>query len=96
MRDAQLALPATKELVVEDPFAEASTPAAAKLSIDDVKKAIVQAQKRTATDIVQKIVMENGGAAPGANGAVGPSLKALPEANYAKVIELIGKLPITK
>lgn len=95
VRDAQLAMPAKVEA---DPFADAApaATAAVTLTLEDVKKAITATQKRTSTEAAQKVVMEHGGSAPGANGVVGPSLKALPAANYAKVIDLLGKLPTTK
>jgi len=93
--DAKAALP-KKAVVEEDPFAADAPAAAAKLTIEDVKAAIVKAQKITSSDIVQRVVMDNGGSTALPQGGTGPSLKALPEANYAKVIELIGKLPKTK
>jgi hypothetical protein len=105
VRDATAALPAVK-VVVDDPFADtatapaSSTPSAtlapATATLDEVKKAIVQAQKRTSTDKVQQVVMDNGGVGVGASGAKGPSLKSLPADKYALVIDLIAKLPSTK
>jgi hypothetical protein len=103
VRDATAALPAVK-VVVDDPFADTATSATAPVAstakseatLDDVKKAIVQAQKRTSTDKVQQVVMDNGGVGVGANGAKGPSLKSLPADKYALVIDLIAKLPTTK
>src|ERR1700722_8399474 len=75
-RDAKAKTP-VKAAVEADPFADA-TPATVvaastaksetKLTLDDVKKAVVAAQKRTGTDIVQRVVMDHGGSAPGANG----------------------------
>lgn len=81
-----------------DPF-EVSTAAPVQTdapSLEDVKAAVVEAQKRTATDTVQKIVMEHGGKAVGANGTIGPSLKALPVPSYAAVIAAVKALPTTK
>ena len=81
-----------------DPF-EVSTAAPAQEnapSLEDVKAAVVEAQKRTATDTVQKVVMAHGGKAPGPNGVEGPSLKALPVPSYAAVIAAVKALPTTK
>lgn len=81
-----------------DPF-EVSTAAPVQTdapSLEDVKAAVVEAQKRTATDTVQKVVMAHGGKAPGPNGVEGPSLKALPVPSYAAVIAAIKALPTTK
>lgn len=83
----------------DDPFGSTPAPAAAevKLTEDDVRKACVDAQKRTSADKVQKIVMDNGGAAsPGEGKPVGPNLAVLPAANYAKVIAELAALPTTK
>lgn len=83
----------------DDPFGSTPAPAAAevKLTEDDVRKACVDAQKRTSPDKVQKIVMDNGGAAsPGEGKPVGPNLAVLPAANYAKVIAELAALPTTK
>lgn len=79
-----------------DPF-EVSSPAQTDApSLEDVKAAVVEAQKRTATDTVQKVVMAHGGKAPGPNGVEGPSLKALPVPSYAAVIAAVKALPTTK
>lgn len=83
----------------DDPFGSTPAPAATevKLTEDDVRKACVDAQKRTSPDKVQKIVMDNGGAAsPGEGKPVGPNLAVLPAANYAKVIAELAALPTTK
>ena len=83
-----------------DPFdtpAPAAAPAAASLSLEDLKAAIVKAQKRTSTETVQKVVMAHGGVAASAPGTpAGVSLKALPAAKYAETIAAIGALPSTK
>lgn len=88
----------SKPTAEDDPFGETTAPAAdAKVpTFDDVKAAVVKAQKRTATDTVQKVVMSHGGKAAGQNGAVGPSLKTLPVDKYAVTIRDIEALPTTK
>ena len=91
------AKPATEEA---DPF-ETTAPAAAAPeqaapSREDVKAALVKAQKRTGVDIVQAVVMKHGGKAPGEGGKLGPSLTALPVSAYAAVIKEVGDLPTTK
>jgi hypothetical protein len=102
VRDAKAALPTTGA----DPFAEPATPATAavantaksetKLTIENVKDAIVKGQKRTSTDKVQQVVVAHGGVGAGAGGVVGPSLKNLPADQYAAVIAAIAALPTTK
>lgn len=88
------ALPAPKP--EGDPF-EVSAPVQTNApSLEDVKAAVVEAQKRTSTDAVQKVVMDHGGKAPGPNGVPGPSLKALPVPSYAAVIAAVKALPTTK
>lgn len=82
-----------------DPFGELVTPAATPvraLTIEDVKAAVVETQKTTAQDTVQKVVMKHGGKAALASGGEGPSLKALPEGSYAAVIAELKALPKTK
>lgn len=83
-----------------DPFeVPAAAPAAAAkpLTMEDVRDAVVKATKRTATDTVQKVVMDHGGKATNPEtGAPAPSLKAIPEAQYAAVIAAIQALPTTK
>lgn len=67
------------------------------LTLDDVKNAVVKAQKRAGTDAVQKVVMDHGGKATNPDtGAPGASLKALPESQFAAVIAAVEKLPTTK
>jgi hypothetical protein len=94
------ALPAPKAVpaVEADPFeVPASAPATKPATIEDVKAAVVAAQKRTATDKVQAVVMEHGGKASNPDtGIVGPSLKALPESAFAATIAAINALPSTK
>lgn len=87
------ALPAPKP--EGDPF-EVSPAQTEAPSLEDVKAAVVEAQKRTSTDAVQKVVMDHGGKAPGPNGVPGPSLKALPVPSYAAVIAAVKALPTTK
>ena len=88
--------------VTDDPFAApaatapsapASTPVTSAPSLADVKAAVIAAQKRTGTDVVQSIVVKNGGVA-GSPPQV--SLKALHESKYAQVIAEIAALPSTK
>lgn len=99
----------TKAPVVEtDPFA---TPAGAlaaasslatdltpakPVTIEEVKAMVVETQKRTSQDTVQSIVMKHGGKSNVAGQPPGPSLKALPEANFAAVIAELKALPTTK
>lgn len=90
-----------KPAIVEvDPFevpAAAKLPDAKKLTVEDVKAAVVAATKRTGTDIVQKLVMEHGGKANNPEtGAPAPSLKAIPEAQYEALVKAISELPTTK
>ena len=75
------------------PSAPASTPVTSAPSLADVKAAVIAAQKRTGTDVVQSIVVKNGGVA-GSPPQV--SLKALHESKYAQVIAEIAALPSTK
>lgn len=90
------AMPAAPVASQADPF-EVSSPAQTEApSLEDVKAAVVEAQKRTSTDAVQKVVMDHGGKAPGPNGVPGPSLKALPVPSYAAVIAAVKALPTTK
>jgi hypothetical protein len=82
--------------VEADPF-DAPAPAATKpVTLEDVKAVIVETQKRTSQDTVQKAVMAQGGKAAVAGGGEQPSLKALPEANYAATIAALKALPTTK
>lgn len=81
-----------------DPFeVDVAAPAEKVLTIEDIKNAIVETQKRTSQDTVQKLVMGFGGKAPKPDGGGdGPSLKALPEAQFAAVIAALKALPATK
>ena len=94
---AEKALPPvkTEPVVEEDPFDE---PVAEQkqLTIEDVKAAIVAAQKRTSQNTVQKLVMSFGGKAADSSGAQAPSMKALPESQYAATIAALNALPTTK
>lgn len=93
-----LAAPTTPA-VDDDPFAipaEAPAPAAKAATLEDVKLVVVETQKRTSQDTVQKVVMQHGGKAALPTGGEGPSLKALPEANFAAVIAALKALPATK
>jgi len=83
----------------DDPFAlpgEAAPAAEKPLTIENVKEVIVDTQKRTSPEAVQKVVMANGGKAALPTGGEGPSLKALPAANYAKTVAALKALPSTK
>lgn len=94
--DAKAKLAAAAPKAEEDPF-ETPAPAAAKVTLEDVRAACVEAGKRTAQDKVQAVVMAHGGSAPAGDGKpAGPSLKALPEAQYAAVIAALANLPKTK
>lgn len=79
-----------------DPF-ETETAAPVKaVTLEEVKAAVVAAQKRTASDTAQKVVMELGGKAAKDGGGYGPSLKALPAENYAAAVKALNELPATK
>lgn len=79
-----------------DPF-EVPAVVAKALTLEDVKAAVVAAQKKTGTDTVQAVVMQYGGkAASPEGGAMMPSLKALPEGQFAAVIKALADLPNTK
>lgn len=95
------AMPAQKTVEAEDPFAAPETSAKAEPAkaptLEDVKAAVVAAQKRTATDTVQGVVMAHGGVAANPDtGGKAPSLKALPPGNFAKCIAALQALPSTK
>lgn len=99
---AKNAIPATKPTAVvelDDPFAipASSAPAAKPPTLEEVKALIVETQKRTSQDTVQKVVMEHGGKAKNPDtGIEGPSLKALPVEQYAAVAAKLKALPSTK
>lgn len=94
------ALAGPKKAPDVDPFevpTATAAPASKPVTLEDVKAAVVAAQKKTSTDAVQKIVMAHGGKALNpATGGDGPSLKALPEAQFAATIAAIEALPTTK
>jgi hypothetical protein len=94
----QKATPGAQSAAETDPFETEGAPAEVvpEPTLEDVKAACVAAQKRTAVDTAQKIVMKHGGSAPGANGAPGVSLKALHVSKYQTVIEELKALPTTK
>lgn len=101
VKAAELAMAAPLAPAAEpDPFeVPAAAPAApAKpLTLEDVRAVLVNAQKRTSADKVQGVVMAHGGKAKNADtGIEGPSLKALPEKEYAAVIAEVNALPSTK
>lgn len=100
--EASIAFESSKAATPDDPFAApattaqsatASATAEAALSLDDVKTAVMAAQKRTGTDVVQKVVVKHGGVAGSPRQA---SLKALAVSKYAQVIAEIAALPSTK
>lgn len=98
---AKAATPTAKSTAVvelDDPFAiPASTPAVKPPTLEEVKALIVETQKRTSQDTVQKVVMEHGGKAKNPDtGIEGPSLKALPVEQYAAVAAKLKALPSTK
>lgn len=93
------AAPAAPVVVEEDPFETPAAPEAAPakpLTIEDVKAAIVAAQKRTSQDAVQKLVMQHGGRAAKPEGGEGPSLKALPPEQFAVTIAALQAMSTTK
>lgn len=99
--ELRLLAESTKPKAEVDPFEVPATttaaPAAKAATIEEVKAAVVAAQKRTATDVVQKVVMDHGGKATNPEtGVAGPSLKAVPEAQYAALIKAVAALPTTK
>lgn len=84
-----------------DPFGSAPTaaqPAAAPtLTIDEVKTLTTKTVARTTADTVQRVLMQHGGKATNPDtGIEGPSLKALPEANYVAYVKALEALPSVK
>lgn len=82
-----------------DPFDLTPVPEASSVAIvtiEDVKAVVVETQKRTSQDAAQKVVMSHGGKAALPTGGEGPSLKALPAAQYAATIAALKALPTTK
>lgn len=89
--------PAIEPATEADPFEVSPAISTAKpLTLEDVKAAVVAAQKRTSQDTVQKVVMEQGGKAPKDGGGYGPSLKALPPESFAATVAALQALPATK
>lgn len=78
--------------------AVASAPVSDAPSLEQVKAAIREAQKRTGVDIVQRVIMEHGGKKvdPSVPGGFGPSVQALSVPSYAAVIAALNALPKTK
>lgn len=96
---AKAAMPAPAAPVVEDdPFGlPPEAPAAAVVyTLEDVKKACVDAQKRGSAEAAQKLVMKHGGIVEVAGKPPGPSLKALDPSVYATIIAQLAALPTTK
>lgn len=83
----------------EDPFAApaAKTAEPEKVpTLEEVRAVIVETQKRTAADTVQKLIMELGGKGPNAQGVEAPKLSALPVSKYAEAVARLKALPSTK
>lgn len=96
-KKAEYQKPATPTPVEADPFdIPAATAAAKPLTFEDVKLVIVETGKRASQDTIQKVVMAHGGKAPVPTGGEGPSLRALPEAQFAATIAALKALPTTK
>lgn len=107
VRAAKAAMPAAAAAPAAeaDPF-ETAAPAAAAVVADpaqkayskeDVKAALVKAQKRTGVDTVQAVVMKHGGKAlDAAKGVEVASLNALPVSAYGAVVAEVEALPTTK
>lgn len=97
---AKAAIPGAKPAVIEtdDPFAiPAAAPAEKPPTLEELKALIVETQKRTSQDTVQKVVMEYGGKGKNPDtGIEGPSLKALPAEQYVAVAAKLKALPSTK
>jgi hypothetical protein len=107
LRDAALkATPSGADGVAEDPFAGPAgsitdplpAPAPKKeFTIEEVKAVITKAGTKVSQDTLMKIVVKHGGKAKNPEtGVEGPSLKALPPASYAAVVNEINALPNTK
>ncbi len=95
---AKGAMPTQKAAEVEaDPFETPAAAPAKALTLEDVKAAVVAAQKRTGVDTVQAVVMKHGGTAASPDGgAMMPSLKALPPSAFAATVAELQALPSTK
>lgn len=86
-----------------DPFETAApaAPAAATVATETfdlaaVKAELIKAQKRTAVDKVQAVVIKHGGSGPDGKGGVGVSLTALAISKYGDVVAEVRALPTTK
>lgn len=100
VKAAKAAIPVAAAVDESDPFGEKTAaavvvadPAQKAPSLEDVKAAVVAAQKRTGQAIVQKVVVDLGGKSATTGG---PSLKDLPVPKYAEVIAALAALPTTK
>lgn len=82
--------------VYEDPFAAPVEQTAPAYTLEDVKRAVVEATKRTGADRAAKVVMDLGGTAAKPDGGFGPSWTALPKEQYAAAIAGLNALPTTK
>jgi hypothetical protein len=100
VRDAAAELVKADAAFVEESKKPKPEPVKVGPSIEDVKAAVVAAQKRVNVKAIQKIVVDHGGSATNPDtGVIGPSLKALPVGSYARVIaeiEAIEALPTTR
>jgi hypothetical protein len=67
---------------------------AASATLDDVRRAVVEAQKRGHVKAIQGLVMAHGGPNAGEGGTLVPSLRALPREEYAACIAAIEALPV--
>lgn len=83
----------------DDPFATpAETTTVEEVpSLEDIKKLIVETQKRASAGVVQKLVMDMGGKAKNPDtGAEGPALSPLPVSKYLELAKALKALPTTK
>lgn len=83
----------------DDPFAlpTEAAPAEKPPTKEELKALVVETQKRTSAETVQKIVMEHGGKAKNADtGFEGPNFNALPASKYGVVAAALRALPSTK
>jgi hypothetical protein len=81
-----------------DPFeVPPQAPAQTTVTREDVRAALVKAQKRTAVDTTARVLMANGGVTADPEGGVQkPSIMALPESAFAATIAALEALPTTK
>lgn len=83
--------------VEDDPFALPAAAAEKPITKEELKALIVDAQKRTSADTVQKLVMEHGGKAKNPDSGIeGPNFNALPAEKYSAVAAKLKALPSTK